>query len=60
MGLQFISQVEKKIGTIDAKLIEEDAQKLKAIKEQQQIAFVPDTKKYNHMKVGISSTGPCL
>lgn len=46
--------------TIDAKLIEEDAQKLKAIEEQRQRSLVPDTEEYNHMKVGRSSTEPCL
>lgn len=53
MGPQYIWEVETKKGrvTIDAKLIEENTQKLNTIKEQRQQALMPGTQEYNHMKV---------
>lgn len=53
MGPQYIWEAETKKDkeTIDAKLIEENAQKLKVIEEQRQRAVVPGTEEYDHMKV---------
>lgn len=53
MGPQYIwgAQPEKYRKTIDAKWVEENAQKLDAFEGQQLIVLVPDTKEYNHMTV---------
>ena len=53
MGPQYIWGAQPKIyrKTIDAKLVEENVQKLNAFEGQQLIALVPDTKEYNHMSV---------